>query len=121
VGTRPKGKRESILLHQVFSKVLNSTDINFYCYKQNGRKISNLVGLDCTLAQKVEISFLFDFYKALYKREEERFFSAFIIKHQLGIASKGSKNISDEDYQKMLQLINGMENDSPHIHLVDNR
>ena len=115
-----KGIRERTLLYQVFSKVLDSVRIETYQYKQNGRKVSNLVGLDCTFAQKVEINLLFDFYKELYKKEEERFFNAFINKHRLCATSGSGKEISKEDYLKMQQLINGMEDNSPLTRLVDN-
>jgi hypothetical protein len=113
------GKREHSLLVQIIVKVFDDSRITTYNYRRNGRKVGNTLGLDCTTAQKLEIDFMFDFYKILYRREEETFFDAFIQKHKLfGPPSGKGKKLSDEDYMKMIQLMRGMEDASPQKRLA---
>lgn len=73
-------------------------------------------GCKATLAQKIEIEFLFDFYKRLYKREEEFFFDTFIQKHELyGRLEDGEEpeRLSKQDAIKMGALMQGMSDEAP--------
>jgi hypothetical protein len=111
-------KRERQLLTQVIYKVFVEKKWTQYGYRRNGRKVSNIFGVDCTTAQKIEIDFLFGFYKELYRKEEKIFFNAFINKHKLfGVSceSDDSDNESDEnEIRKMMSMMNGMDNATPH-------
>jgi len=117
-----KGERERTLLKQILYKVLNSTDFTSYTYRRGGRKVSNLLGIDCTKAQKLEVDFLFDFYKELYRREEESFYTAFVQKHHLfGNPSEGEgEELSLEEYLKYRQMMGAMDDSSPHRQLAVN-
>lgn len=113
-----RNKRDRKLLLQITSKVMESNNLETYCYRRYGRKISGEMGIECTIAQKLEIDFMFGFYKNLYRREEEVFYSAFIQKHKIfGPPSGEGREVSGEEILKMRQLMEGMENATPHKHI----
>ena len=60
---------------------------------------------------------MFDFYRELYKKEEEAFYSAFIHKHKLFRDSGEAVEVSHEEYMKMQMMMKGMENATPHKRL----
>ncbi len=111
------GTRECSLLVQIIYKVLNDRNRCYgFRYSYSGRSVKNKLGCEATPAQKIEIEFLFDFYKRLYKREEEFFFAAFVQKHKLfgdlkddDIPAEQNK----EDYMRMAQLMKGMSEETP--------
>lgn len=112
-----RNARERILLLQVLYKVFDNTSWTSYSYSKNGRKVSNTVGVDCTKAQKLEVDFLYDFYKRLYRKEEDLFFTAFVNKHNLfGSKPTGgkSKELSREEARRLAQMMNGMDDATPH-------
>lgn len=109
--------RERRLLGQIAYKVLDSKEniYTFLDYVGNGRR-KRRFGCKATVAQKIEIEFLFDFYKRLYKHEEEFFFDAFIQKHRLfGSLKAGEKpgEMSYEELSKMFALMEGMSDETP--------
>lgn len=110
-----KGEKERRLLTQVAYKVLGTAKFVQYDFKRAKKKIANSVGIDCTNAQKVEIEFLFDFYKVLYAREERALYSAFVQKHNIyGKVKDGTKEtMSNEALQKMRNFMNGMDDETP--------
>lgn len=111
------GIRERRLLMQIIYKVLDSKS-NIYIRSDhvgNGRR-KRWIGCRATIAQKIEIEFLFDFYKRLYKREEEFFFDTFIQKHELyGRLEDGEEpeRLSKQDAIKMGALMQGMSDEAP--------
>lgn len=44
---------------------------------------SSCSAADCTPAEKVEIEYLFDFYKRLWEKEKDAFLAAYIQKHRI--------------------------------------
>ena len=98
-------------------KVLNETKgIYGFTYTASGRSCRTKLGCEATAAQKIEIEYLFDFYKRLYKREEDFFFSAFIQKNRLFGEPKDdaeSNELNDEDLLLMVNLIRGMREETP--------
>lgn len=111
------GDRERRLLAQIVYKVLNEKGA---CHavgnRVTGRVIRTKVACFATKAQKIEIEMLFDFYKRLYKKEEEFFFDTFIQKHSLfGELKDGEEGqeMSGEDYFKMRNLMRGMADETP--------
>ena len=117
-----KGERENLLLQQIFYKVMNVREFKTYEYRQRGKKVRNTVGLDCTLVQSVEIKFLFEFYRDLYRKEEQAFYIAFIHKHDIfgGVSDNTeSEQVSEEELQKMFQMMRGMDNATLHKQLTD--
>ena len=111
-----KGAREKAILIQVFYKVMDDFGFTTYSFSRNGRTIRNTIGLDCTVAQKLEIDFLFSFYKELYQKEEETFFSAFVQKHKIfgTPAEPRESKLSEYERLKILQLMNGIDDATPH-------
>ena len=113
-----RGERERDLLEQILSKVFNASTFSAYSFYKNGRKLSGKMGVDCTVAQQVEISLLFDFYRELYKREEKMLFRAFVIKHNLCAASGETKEISSEEADQMISMMRGMSDGIPQKRLT---
>lgn len=115
------GERERLLLGQIFYKVMGEK-YTTYRFRRGGRKIAYTVGLDCTAAQRIEVEFLFDFYRDLYRREEQRFYHAFVQKHRLfGETPEGYKSkMTDEEMFKMGLMMEGMEDATPHKQLTGN-
>ena len=108
------GKEQKKLLRQVVFKVTGGYAYELE-YNASGRKVKTRLGADCTPAEKVEIEFLFDFYKSLWEREREAFLSAFIQKHGIFTIRDDipPKEISHEEALKMEALMLGMSNESP--------
>lgn len=114
------GKTERRLLKQIAYKITNEWNFSSYCYTASGRPCRTDLGVECTEAERVQISFLFDFYTELYKKEVEFFLSAFIQKHRLfGTLKEGEScsKMSREELFKMTALMEGMEDASPLIRL----
>ena len=111
------GAAERKILIQIVYKVTNETGCSFdFVYKKSGRACRTILGLDCTEAQKIEIEFLFDFYKKLYKKELEAFLLAFIHKHDLfGRLKEGEHGaqLSPEEEAKLYAMMKGLSNESP--------
>ena len=115
-----KGKRERRLLSQVLYKVIGHTNYTKYNLFRNGRKLPNAFGADCTVAQYVEVQFLFDFYKKLYRQEEDFFYKAFLQKHDIFGAqpiSSDNDELSDEQLEKMLNMMEGMDDATPYMQI----
>lgn len=118
------GAYEKQLLVQIIAKVLNA-DPDFYEYTSNltERKKRTILGTKCTQAQRVEINFLFDFYNALYKKELEYFFRAFIQKHRLYKETEedddeiSPSTLSAEELLKISMLANSMSSETPYLRL----
>lgn len=115
--------RERRLLGQIAYKVLDSKRniYTFSDYVGNGRR-KRRFGCKATLAQKIEIEFLFDFYKRLYKREEEFFFDTFIQKHELyGRLEDGEQpeRLNKQDAIKMGALMQGMSDETPRRQIAE--
>lgn len=80
-----------------------------------GRKRKN-VGIECTAAERLEIQFDYDFFRAALEEEMERFYSAFLIKN--GIFPPNGKECeelpepeetSKEEALKIQALMMGMD------------
>ena len=113
---RHRNNREKRLLFQVCAKVLDNNELTTSRWRKGSKLVANTIGFDCTLAQKIEIDFLFDFYKRLYKREEEKLFEAFISKHRIWTESVEAIEVdpNDDEYRKMKIMMSGLEDESPH-------
>lgn len=111
------GKEEKKLLMQIVYKVTGEMGRTYGLrYTVSGRPCRTTIGADCTSAEKVEIEYLFDFYKRLWEREREAFLAAFIQKHKLfGSLPDGvePERLDDEELEKMFALMRGMSNESP--------
>ena len=104
------GKHEYKLLIQIAYKVKNEIpEIYPLVYTMSGRKCNTKCLILCTEAQKVEIDFLFEFYKSLWKKEVDFLMQAYIQKHRLfGDLKPGQKGMemSEDDLRKMNALKN---------------
>lgn len=77
------GKEQQALLVQVASYVIGEPEHCFYCANPSGRRSKTKLCITCTRAQKLEIEFLFDFYKRLWEKEKKTILTAFCLKHEL--------------------------------------
>lgn len=111
------GAAERKILMQIVYKVTNETGRTYgFVYKKSGRDCRTILGVSCTEAQKIEIEFLFDFYKKLYKKELEALLLAFIHKHELfGRLKEGEQGaqLSLEEEAKLYAMMGVLSNESP--------
>ena len=117
------GEKEERLLRQIAYKVTDDRHrFKNLVYTQSGRKCRTLCRIECTDAQKLEIEFLFDFYKKLWEREIEVMFKAYIHKHSLfGNLKPGEKGseISNEEWRKIQAMIQGLSEEKPVLQLTE--
>ena len=108
------GKEQKKILRQVVYKVTGGNAYELY-YTATGRKVKTQLGADCTPAEKVEIEYLFDFYKRLWEKEKEAFLAAYIQKHRIFAIRTDiePQEISLEEALKMGALMEGMSDESP--------
>lgn len=108
-----RNDEDKTLLIQIAYKVTNNPGTVYTLRRQ--RSIRNTVLLKCTEAQKIEIEFLFEFYKELYDREKKYFMKAFVHKHNLygePIPSDDNNTpdpLSRSELFKISQLMNSMD------------
>ena len=117
-----KSKRERSILIQIMEKVF-AGKYKTYFYQRRGHTLQ-IVGVDCTASQKIEVDFLYSFYKALYRKEEKLFFTGFIHKHSLFRPTNPDEeagSMDEDEYLKMLQMMEGMENATPHKQIAERR
>ncbi len=112
-----KTDRESALLRQIIYKVTGLEEI-YRVYSESWVK-QKKYKIQCTVSQQIEIEILYDFYKKLYKKEEELFYQAFTIKHNIYPESANcasSEKPDAETLRKMLHLVMGLSDDEPDTH-----
>lgn len=115
-----KDKRQEQLLGQIAGYVMDNPQLPAYRRIKNNKPVPHLVGIDCTLAQKLEIEFLFEFYTAQYLKEEQKLYLAFLHKHKL-FAKSGAVSSASINIDKILQqqqMMRGMDDVTPH-RLID--
>lgn len=111
------GKIEKRLLMQTIYKVTDDKH-SFYnlVYTHSGRKCRTQIGVKCTEAQKIEIEFLFNFYKRIWEEDQEALLQAFIQKHRifgnLKDDEKG-KELTQNKLDRIYFLMNGLSDEQP--------
>lgn len=109
---RYKTPYERKLLVQVIYTVTGK--IPFKCVGSDSGRARKQVGIDCTAAERLEIEFSYEFYKAALEEEMERFYSAFLMKNDIfPPASKKAEEIpaaeiSRSEALKLQALMAGM-------------
>lgn len=115
------GDKEKKLLLQITYKVTNETNrFHTLFFTNTRRKCRTECEISCTKAQKIEIEFLFEFYKELWKKEIEALFSAYIQKHQLFGKLKDNekaKELTPEERLKMEMMMNGLSSEKPTLQI----
>lgn len=108
------GGEEKKILKQVVYKVTGGYTYELV-YTASGRKVRTQLGADCTPAEKVEIEYLFDFYKRLWEKEKDAFLAAYIQKHRIFAirADIEPQEMSLEESIKMSAIMRGMSDESP--------
>ena len=88
------------------------------CGAVSGRK-RKLLGIDCTTAERIEIGYLYDFYKTKLDSEIQIFINAFVNKNNIFPPKEKSRqdiepiNEDLEQYEKMLAMMNGIDMHTP--------
>ena len=97
---RYKTPYERKLLVQVIYTVTGK--ISFKCVGSYSGRARKQVGIDCTAAERLEIEFSYEFYKAALEEEMERFYSAFLMKNDIfpPASKKGRRNPGGGNQQK---------------------
>lgn len=78
---RYKTPLELRLLNQIIYAVTGR--VAFGCVGAYTKRPRKKTGIECTAAERLEIEFSFEFYKAAFEKELERFYIAFLQKNQL--------------------------------------
>lgn len=111
------GDIEKRLLVQVVYKVTGkSGNVYKMRYTESGRLCKTKSSVRCTEAQKIEIEFLFDFYKRLFEKEKEYLLKAFIQKHRIfGVCDndEAQDEISREELLKIMNMAAGLSDETP--------
>ena len=117
-----KGKSKEALLMQIAFTALNSMKCKASYLYQRGKKVTGTLGVECTVSQKLEIEFLFGFYRKLYQQEEKRLFSAFLHKHGLlpdiNEAYMTPTTADAEELLRLAAMMHGREDKSPQRRLT---
>ncbi len=108
------GARERTLLIQVCFKVTNGNR-HVYSYKRGVGSRSEIC-CSCTRAEGIQISFEFDFYRELWRNEEDMFFRAFIQKHQI-FDNKPGEGVELEpgELARMVGMMRAMQDKTPQL------
>ncbi|MBR5091268.1 MAG: hypothetical protein IK093_17725 [Ruminiclostridium sp.] len=112
---RYKTDEENKILLQVIVKVMDTAEYISQYLGKNNKPLKYYV-VDCTLSEKVEIEFLFDFYKRLFQKEKELLIEAFIQKHALYASHPLSttRNVpSAEELEAIAKMMNALSDECP--------
>lgn len=111
---RYKDIDECDLIAQIAYKVLNRQDCVYIVRRQ--RKLKALK-VKCTREEQIEIEILYKMHKALWRKEVDRLFMAYIYKHKLFCAAKDENN-SDTDktldineLEKIMDLVDNLSDE----------
>ncbi len=111
------GKEQDRILMQTVYKVTDDKDSFYHLqYNHSGRACRTRLRVRCTAAQKVEIEFLFDFYKRVWEKEKEALLQAFFQKHRIfGNLKEGEsgKELSPDELLKLECLMRGLSDEQP--------
>ena len=109
---RYKTPLEHRLLLQVIYAVTGRAA--FGCVGKHTNRPRKMVGIECTTAERLEIEFSFDFYKAAFEKELERFYMAFLQKNRIfpdkpidDVTKIGEMDL--EEIQRLSMMMAGME------------
>lgn len=111
-----KSNDDAAILIQVIVKVVDTNEHIYEYSRGNGRRAIKCFLVDCALSEKLEIEFLFDFYKRLFQKEKERLLDAFIQKHELYAShplGSASKKRSPEELEAIAKMMDALSNESP--------
>lgn len=110
---RYKNEFEKRLLRQLFYKIVPDYRSKAYIYRY-GKGSKSTYGINCTKAEGLQIGIEYDFYRELWKEEQDFFFSCFIQKHKIFSMRKEDIEGIDsetpiEELLRMRKLMDGMQ------------
>lgn len=86
-----------------------------YIYGKGSRSIC---GIKCTKSEGLQIQIEYDFYRELWKEEEDFFFKCFIQKHDIFGKSSTEENktkLTKEEIMRMQSMMKGMTDKTMHM------
>ena len=110
-----KSNDDATILIQVIVKVVDTNE-HIYEYRGSNNRLLHSFWVDCALSEKLEIEFLFDFYKRLFQKVKERLLDAFIQKHELYAShplGAASKKRSPEELEAIGKMMAALSDESP--------
>lgn len=111
---RACGARERTLLIQVCFKVTNGAR-QVYSYKRGAGSRSEIC-CRCTKAEGIQIGFEFDFFRELWRDEEDMFFRSFIQKHRIFDDKPGEgKELEPDELARMMGMMRAMQDRTPQL------
>lgn len=112
---------EKTLLIQTIYKVTNEFNMYGFTNCRTGRTIKRLIGCECTKSQKIEIEFLFDFYKRVYEKDVKLFLESFIQKHCIfGKLKDGEKaDAPDSETLRRMQILQSAMSDETPVRQIE--
>lgn len=117
------GKEQERILKQTIYKITNEKNSFWNLqYTYSGRHCKTRLRANCTEAQRIEIDFLFDFYKRIWEKEKEALLQAFFQKHRIfGELKEGEqgRELSREELLKMEALMRGLSDETPLAQITD--
>lgn len=117
------GKEQQTLLAQVASFVIDAPEHCFYCTTSSGRRSKTNMCIVCTKAQKLEIEFLFDFYKRLWEKEKKTILTAFCLKHELFPKKTSEKSdgekISPQEIERIKKAMQMLSDEQPFVAIAE--
>lgn len=112
------GAEEGSLLCQVAYKVTGVADNVYKVRNRKNHFLRTKYAIVCTLAQKVEIEFLFGFYARLFKQERKLFLAAFIQKHRIFadtiLPEEKINKRNSAELMRMVEMMKGMSDAEPY-------
>lgn len=108
---------EKKLLYQLFYKIVPEYQSKVYKYIY-GKGSRSICGIKCTKSEGLQIQIEYDFYRELWKEEEDFFFKCFIQKHGIFGKSSTEENktkLTKEEIMRMQSMMQGMTDKTMHM------
>lgn len=118
---RFKHRYEDRLLTQIAFHVVEAPGI--FTLSRNNRKIRNLVRIRARQDELIKIEFLYEFYRAVFEREIDKLYSAFIYKHSLYPIKDpaNGKEHTLEEMKKIAMMASTLDDESPRLQITDGK
>lgn len=120
---RFKNRYEERLLTQITFHVVEAP--KFYDTFRNNRKVRNLTRIRARQDELIKIEFLYEFYRAVFEREIDKLYEAFIYKHDLYPIkvpeNAKSPERTKEEIAKIAMMANGLDDKTPHLQITDGK
>jgi len=109
------GLYDEKLLYQCYVSI-EPQEKGIYDFTRRGRKCRNLVGMKLTPSEYIDFCGLLDYYRKAFAKEMERFYTAFVHKHDLfsteGREGGNSAKVDPQEVMRMMQMMGALREKS---------